>query len=140
MLGAAMTGGCTACAFRRVCDAGVALTHVGIVATWNPYARNLRLPVSIAAHLLLAASATVFVYGYLSPSCAARVEPLPGHAEGQLLLGLGAVLVVATVCVDILGWLRGYGAKGRRQRLRGLLEQFAAIAADGDGGLQRGEL
>eukprot|EP01062_Namystynia_karyoxenos_P016080 TRINITY_DN15867_c0_g1_i1.p1 TRINITY_DN15867_c0_g1~~TRINITY_DN15867_c0_g1_i1.p1 ORF type:complete len:1381 (+),score=107.70 TRINITY_DN15867_c0_g1_i1:95-4144(+) len=125
-------GGCVACGIMRIGDmlfAGILITSVLLK---RPYARPLRLPLTLIAQSLLFIGSGVLSVGYFM-----HCRPVEAIAAPFLAAAGGLILVIAAI--DVSGTLRAMQI-GRREQLRNLMNHFRDLDKDGSGELDEDEL
>eukprot|EP00666_Eupelagonemidae_sp_cell4sb_P017445 gene17445-14942_t len=105
LISAAVGGGsCAACGVARLIDAAIALCFVVLLLRRRPYARPLRLPLTVAAQLFLLIGCLALAIGYFT-DCPQRPPAHSGLASAMLTAS-GVAMLVA-LFVDGLSALRG---------------------------------
>eukprot|EP01062_Namystynia_karyoxenos_P046833 TRINITY_DN3521_c0_g1_i2.p2 TRINITY_DN3521_c0_g1~~TRINITY_DN3521_c0_g1_i2.p2 ORF type:complete len:1011 (+),score=159.22 TRINITY_DN3521_c0_g1_i2:2873-5905(+) len=118
-------GSCTACAVMRMGDVVVAGLLSVYMLRARPFARPLRLPLTLAAQGCLAAGSLALAIGYLAGECPS--DPPANSGIAGVFLTAAGFLVLGTAVVDATCVLRGIQL-GRRTQLAATLAQFQKLA------------
>eukprot|EP01062_Namystynia_karyoxenos_P053223 TRINITY_DN43015_c0_g1_i1.p1 TRINITY_DN43015_c0_g1~~TRINITY_DN43015_c0_g1_i1.p1 ORF type:complete len:1414 (+),score=234.37 TRINITY_DN43015_c0_g1_i1:77-4318(+) len=126
-------GTCPLCGIMRIGDAIAAFVLAGVVIRRRPYARPIRLPVTVLAQVLIAFGALALSVGYFSPGCGGY------ESVAAIFIAAGGLFTLMIVGLDGSAVLRGIQL-GRRNQLAAALERFTAMDKNGSGQLEPHEL
>eukprot|EP01062_Namystynia_karyoxenos_P069429 TRINITY_DN6492_c0_g1_i1.p1 TRINITY_DN6492_c0_g1~~TRINITY_DN6492_c0_g1_i1.p1 ORF type:complete len:1015 (+),score=97.60 TRINITY_DN6492_c0_g1_i1:68-3046(+) len=126
-------GSCQACGHMRIGDTVAALALAAVVLRQRPYSLPWRIPVTVAAQLLIATGAFILALGFLSSSCGGN------DAVAAVFIAAGGLFTLVIVGLDASAALRGVQLN-RRDQLTAALDRFTAIDKDGIGALSPEEL
>eukprot|EP01062_Namystynia_karyoxenos_P035636 TRINITY_DN26067_c0_g1_i1.p1 TRINITY_DN26067_c0_g1~~TRINITY_DN26067_c0_g1_i1.p1 ORF type:complete len:1486 (+),score=195.57 TRINITY_DN26067_c0_g1_i1:65-4459(+) len=133
MLSAGLGGGsCSACAAGRMVDIVLSLLFTAYLLLRAPYARPVRLPLTVASQLFLAAGSGALGLGFFSPECEGGASRLPGHTAATVLLTASGVCTVLVLLLDGSAALRVMQLRRRPQLLEAVMH-FRAADADSTG-------
>eukprot|EP01062_Namystynia_karyoxenos_P069430 TRINITY_DN6492_c0_g1_i2.p1 TRINITY_DN6492_c0_g1~~TRINITY_DN6492_c0_g1_i2.p1 ORF type:complete len:1281 (+),score=105.30 TRINITY_DN6492_c0_g1_i2:76-3918(+) len=117
-------GSCQACGHMRIGDTVAALALAAVVLRQRPYSLPWRIPVTVAAQLLIATGAFILALGFLSSSCGGN------DAVAAVFIDAGGLFTFIIVSLEATAALRGIQLS-RRDLLTAALERFTAIDEDG---------
>eukprot|EP01065_Artemidia_motanka_P044773 TRINITY_DN6425_c0_g2_i1.p1 TRINITY_DN6425_c0_g2~~TRINITY_DN6425_c0_g2_i1.p1 ORF type:complete len:1684 (+),score=462.89 TRINITY_DN6425_c0_g2_i1:65-5116(+) len=120
-------GGCFACGAMRTLDTVIALVLVGLLLKTKPYARPVRLPLTVVAQLLLATASALLAVNYFAGDCDGD---LAHAAASGILLAISGFVMLLAVALDVAGIMRGIQIN-RRNELRAALECFEELCEPG---------
>eukprot|EP01062_Namystynia_karyoxenos_P016081 TRINITY_DN15867_c0_g1_i2.p1 TRINITY_DN15867_c0_g1~~TRINITY_DN15867_c0_g1_i2.p1 ORF type:complete len:1457 (+),score=115.05 TRINITY_DN15867_c0_g1_i2:467-4372(+) len=133
MISAGFGGGsCVACGIMRVFDVLFAACLMTYILFERPYARPIRVPLTLLAQCLLLIASGVLGVGYF-----VHCRPLEAAAAPFLAAAGGLILVIAAI--DVSGTLRAMQI-GRHEQLRALMGHFKELDQSGSGELSGDEL
>eukprot|EP01062_Namystynia_karyoxenos_P060831 TRINITY_DN5256_c0_g3_i1.p1 TRINITY_DN5256_c0_g3~~TRINITY_DN5256_c0_g3_i1.p1 ORF type:complete len:1344 (+),score=177.62 TRINITY_DN5256_c0_g3_i1:74-4105(+) len=126
-------GSCAACGWMRIGDALASFLLTAVILKRKPYARPIRLPVTVLAQVLIGIGALILAGGFLSSGCGG------GELVAGIFIAAGGAATLVVVILDGTAVLRSVQLR-RRDQLTAALQRFQAMDKGGSGELTKEEL